>query len=177
MRKIVLYIAASLDGYIARPDGSTEWLHDERYSLPNEDYGYSSFLKTIDTTLMGHSTYKVILGFDMPFPYPDKSNYVFSRSATHAAAEHVTFVSDDVVAFVEQLKQQPGKAMWLIGGGQINTLLLNATLIDEIILTYIPIVLGQGIPLFAAGAQETQLQVTNSKSYGNGFVQLKLEQR
>jgi dihydrofolate reductase len=177
MRKIVLYIAASLDGYIARPDGSIDWLENPADALKGEDFGYSEFMKTIDTTLMGHSTYKVVAGMDMPFPYPDKANYVFSRSTAHAAAEHVTFVSDDVVAFVEQLKQQPGKAMWLIGGGQLNTLLLNASLIDEIILTYIPIVLGQGIPLFAAGAQETQLQVTSSKSYDNGFVQLKLEQR
>lgn len=174
MRKIVLYIAASLDGYIARSDGSIDWLEDPADALEGEDFGYSEFLQTIDTALMGHSTYKVVAGFDMPFPYPDKANYVFSRSAGHTDTAHVKFIYTDAVAFVQELKQQPGKAIWLIGGGQLNTLLLNAGLIDEIILTYIPIVLGAGIPLFAAGAQETKLKVSSSKRYPNGFVQVRL---
>ncbi|WP_276497682.1 dihydrofolate reductase family protein [Pontibacter litorisediminis] len=171
MRKVILYIAASLDGYIARSNGDTSWLHDERYAQEGEDFGYGALMQHIDTTLMGHSTYKVILGFDMPFPYPDKTNYVFSRSA-QPAAEHVQFVQEDAPQFVRQLKQQQGKSIWLIGGGQINTLLLNAGLVDEMILTYVPVILGSGVPLFAHGAQERQLQVLESKSYTNGFVQL-----
>jgi len=171
MRNIILYIAASLDGYIARADGSTEWLHNPAYTLEGEDFGYSALLQTIDTTLMGHGTYQAILGFDIPFPYPDKANYVFSRSA-HPDTEHVRFVSSDAVTFIKNLKQQEGQSIWLIGGGQLNTLLLNAGLVDEIILTYIPIVLGSGIALFAPEAQEKQLQVKKSKSYANGFVQL-----
>ncbi|WP_162051566.1 dihydrofolate reductase family protein [Pontibacter pamirensis] len=174
MRKTVLYIAASLDGYIARPDGSTAWLHDEIYTIKGEDFGYSEFLQTIDTTLMGHSTYKVVLGFDMPFPYPDKANYVFSRSSGHTDTEHVKYISTDAAEYIQKLKQKPGKDIWLIGGGQLNTLLLNHNLIDEIILTYVPRVLGEGIPLFAPGAQETKLKVHSSKSYDNGFVQVKL---
>lgn len=174
MRKVVLYIAASLDGYIARPDDSIDWLEDKAYALEGEDYGYSEFTQTIDTTLMGHSTYKVILGFDTPFPLPTEINFVFSRSAGHADTAQVQFIDTDAVAFVQELKQQPGKAIWLMGGGHLNTLLLNARLIDEIILTYIPIVLGAGIPLFAAGAQETRLNVSSSKTYPNGFVQVRL---
>ncbi|RDV15637.1 dihydrofolate reductase [Pontibacter diazotrophicus] len=174
MRKIVLYIAASLDGYIARSNGSTAWLHDETYTIKGEDFGYSEFLQTFDTTLMGHSTYKVVLGFDMPFPYPDKENYVFSRSSGHTDTEYVQFISTDAVEFVQKLKQKPGKDIWLIGGGQLNTLLLNHNLIDEIILTYVPRVLGEGIPLFAPGAQEKKLKVRSSKSYDNGFVQVRL---
>lgn len=174
MRKIVLYIAASLDGYIARPDGSIDWLEDKDYAIAGEDFGYSDFFQTIDTTLMGHSTYKVVLGFDMPFPYSDKSNYVFSRSTKHSDTAHVRFISTDAVGFVQELKQQPGKTIWLIGGGELNTLLLNHRLIDEIILTYIPILLGEGIPLFAAGAQERKMTLTGSRSYSNGFVQVRL---
>lgn len=173
MRKVILYIAASLDGYIARPDGDTSWLHDDKYTLKGEDFGYGAMLQSIDTTLMGHSTYKVILGFDTPFPYSDKTNYVFSRS-DHPGNEHVTFVRQDPAGFVKELKRQVGRHIWLIGGGQINTALLNAGLIDEIILTYVPVILGSGIPLFAEGAQERQLQVAERQCYENGFVQLRL---
>ncbi|MFT2007270.1 dihydrofolate reductase family protein [Pontibacter sp. 13R65] len=171
MRKIILYIAASLDGYIARPDGNVEWLHDAEFALPGEDFHYSSFLETIDTTLMGNSTYKAVLGFDMPFPYPDKTNYVFSRSSENKDTEFVKFVSTDAITFIKELKEQPGKDIWLIGGGQLNTLVLNAGLLDEIILTYIPILLGKGIPLFAEGVQEQKLQVESNHCYDNGFVQ------
>ncbi|ARS37327.1 dihydrofolate reductase family protein [Pontibacter actiniarum] len=170
-RKLVLYIAASLDGFIARKNGDTSWLHDERYAIEGEDFGYRAFLQGIDTTLMGHSTYQAVLGFEIPFPYPDKTNYVFSRSQ-HPETEHVQFVQQGVPEFVQRLKQQPGQDIWLIGGGQVNTLLLNAGLIDEVVLTYIPIVLGSGIPLFAAGAREKQLQAQESRSFRNGFVQV-----
>ena len=173
MRKVILYIAASLDGYIARPDGRIDWLENEAYKIEGEDFGYSSFLQTIDTTLMGHSTYKVILGFDTPFPYPDKKNYVFSHSEL-PDTEYVQFISTNVAEFVKKLKQSPGKDIWLIGGSQLNTLLLNAALIDEIILTYIPIILGKGIPLFASGASEKLVQLKQSKNFSNGFVQLLL---
>lgn len=129
-------------------------------------------LHSTDTTLMGHSTYKPIPDFDIPFPYPDKINYVFSRSK-HPDTEHVRFVQQNVAAFTTQLKQQPGQQIWLIGGGQLNTLLLNAGLIDEIILTLLPTLLGGGIPLLAQGAQEQQLQLLGSKCYSNGFVQIR----
>jgi dihydrofolate reductase len=138
MRKIVLYIAASLDGYIARPDGNIDWLTDKKYNIPDEDFGYSAFIDTIGTTLMGNSTYKAVLGMDMPFPYSDKKNYVFSRSE-HADTEYASFVKDNAVDFIEKLKEQPGKDIWLIGGGELNALVLNAGMLDEIILTYIPI--------------------------------------
>lgn len=171
MRKISLYIAASLDGYIARPDGDTSWLQDERYTLEGEDFGYNSFLQTIDTTLMGNHTYQDILGFEGPFPYQGKTNYVFSRSS-HPDTEYVRFVQQDPVGFVQRLRKQTGPGIWLIGGSQLNTLFLNARLIDEIILTCIPVILGDGVPLFAAGTTETYLQLQESKSYQNGFAQL-----
>jgi len=172
MRKVLLYIAASLDGYIARSNGDTSWLHDESFALKGEDFGYSDFISTIDTTLMGNKTYQVVLGFDMPFPYSDKKNYVFCRSAAKQQdTESIQFVREDAIAFVRNLKFQQGQDIWLIGGSQINTLLLNAGLIDEIILTITPTILGTGIPLFAAGAEEQNLKVLDSKSYKNGFTQ------
>lgn len=172
MRKVTLYIAASLDGYIARPDGSIDWLENDAYKLEGEDYGYNQFKETIDTTLMGNNTYKVVMGFDMPFPYPDKTNYVFTRTA-HPTSEFVQFVQDDPVAFVKELKKQEGKSIWLIGGGQLNMQLLNACLVDEMIITFVPLILGRGIPLFAGGVSERMLKVQEVTNYKNGFVQVK----
>ena len=120
MRQVILYIAASLDNYIARPDGSVEWLHLPEYSLPNEDYGYGDFYKTIDTTFLGNNTYKVTHGFDIPFPYADNMNYVFSRSTNNQETEYVKFITGDIVDFVRKLKNGKGENIWLIGGGQIK---------------------------------------------------------
>jgi dihydrofolate reductase len=177
MRQVVLYIAASLDNYIARLDGNTEWLHSPDYSLPKEDYGYNDFYKTIDTTLMGKNTYKVIIGFDGPFPYTDKTNYVFSRSTDNQDTEYVKFITGNIIDFVRQLKKDKGKDIWLIGGGQINALLLNNDLIDKIILTLIPMTLGQGIPLFDRQTKETKFILESSQSFNSGLVQLTLKKK
>jgi dihydrofolate reductase len=88
MRKLILYIAASLDNYIATTDGGVNWLNDNELELPEEDYGYGDFYRTIDTTLMGNNTYRFIMNHDVPFPYPDKKNYVFSRSRTSQGLKH-----------------------------------------------------------------------------------------
>lgn len=171
MRAIKLYIATSLDHYIARPNGSVDWLE----SFPNpdgNDYGYQNFLASIDTTLMGHNTYKEILGFDIPFPYLDKKNYVFTRSHDVVKAAFVEFVNKDIISFIQSLKQQAGKDIWLIGGGQLNTILLNADLIDEMIITIVPIILGEGIPLFAPGTKECIFQLIHSQAFPSGMVQM-----
>ncbi|QJW91513.1 dihydrofolate reductase [Spirosoma taeanense] len=171
MRKLILYIASSLDGFIARSDGSFDWL--DATPNPNQlDYGYHSFYVSIDTTLMGNSTYQTILDMGGDFPYPDKTNYVFSRQPGQVDTAYVRYITDDPAAFVQSLKNQEGKAIWLVGGGQLNAALLNARLIDEIILTLVPTVLGSGIPLFADSSLETQFSLTNSESFETGFVQL-----
>lgn len=177
MRKVVLYIATSLDNFIARQDGNIDWLHYPEYEVPNEDYGYLDFIKTIDTTLMGNNTYKVMMGFNLPFPYPDKTNYVFTRSPDHQDNEFVKFVSGNIAEFVSELKSRDGKDIWLIGGGQINTLLLKHDLIDKIILTLIPITIGQGIPLFEGNGKETKFTFKTSRSFDSGLVQLTYEKK
>lgn len=144
MRIISLYIATSLDGFIARSDGRVDWLD----AIPNPDqldYGYDTFLASVDTTLMGNNTYQTVLGFGGNFPYADKINYVFSRTK-HPAAPYVQYVTEDPATFVQRLKQADGSGIWLIGGGQLNTILLNAGLIDELIISIAPVVLGAGIP-------------------------------
>ena len=174
MRQVVLYIAASLDNFIARSDGGVDWLDSPDFQLPGEDYGYKDFYSTIDTTLMGNSTYKFILDQDVPFPYPDRANYVFSRSTQHQDTEFVRFISGDIASFVGELKQEAGKDIWLIGGGQVNSILLNNHLIDKIILTMVPMTLGEGIPLFHGKTKEVKFSLESSQSYSGGMVQLTL---
>ncbi len=170
MRKLTLYTASTLDGYIAGPNGEIDWL-----DIPNApegvDYGYSAFFETIDTTLQGTTTYELAAGFDDD-PYPGKRNYVFTRkSPPPDDTEHWEFVTGDIVEFVREMKERPGQGVWLVGGGQINTIMLNAGLIDEIIVTYFPLVLGEGIPLFAPGANKTGFRTVSSESYETGLVQ------
>lgn len=167
MRKIVLFIATSLDGYIARPDGRVDWL------FTGHDYGYRAFYDTIDATLMGHNTYKQILGFGS-FPYPDKRNYVFTKGDA-ARLSNVTIIKSNAVEFIRQLKAQPGKDIWLVGGCQLNDLLLTHDLIDKVILSIHPIILGKGIPLFSEGLNELKLNLINTQAWENGLVQLTLE--
>ncbi len=172
MRKVILYIAASIDNFIAKPDGNLDWLTDPVYTLKDEDFGYAALLQSIDTTLMGNATYKEILGFDTPFPYPDTTNYVFTRNKDEPDNEFVKFIAGDIAGFTRELKNQTGKDIWLIGGGQINTVLLEEKLVDRIILTIIPVTLGDGIPMFQKGTVETRFKLEKSQAYENGFVQL-----
>lgn len=169
MRRLSLYIATSLDGFIARADGRVDWL--DAIPNPNQlDYGYGPFLASVDTTLMGNNTYQTILGFGSDFPYPDTRNYVFSRSK-RPDAPSIQYVTEDPAAFVRRLKQADGQGIWLIGGGQLNTVLLNAGLIDELIISIAPVVLGVGIPLFGDTAVETHWTRTKTESFETGFVQ------
>ena len=172
MRTVQLYIAISLDGFIAKPDGDVKWLEE----IPNPDktdHGYADFYADLDTTLMGFKTYDKVLGYGIENPYPTTTNYVFSRNSSHADNDEYRFISQDPVEFTKQLKAQPGKNIWLIGGGQINTLLLNAGLIDEFLVFVMPIILGKGIPLFGGAVQEQSLALQESKIYTTGAMMLR----
>ena len=175
MRKVILNTAVSLDACIALPDGNVEWLHDADYEVEGEDYGLGAFYQGVDTTLMGNNTYKAILNFDVPFPYPDKTNYVFTRTAGHRDTEHVKFIAEDVADFVRNLKKGEGQDIWLVGGGQINGLLAESDLIDTLLLTVFPCVLGQGIPLFSGTGTMKKYRLVSSRSYKSGLVQVGYE--
>jgi len=172
MRKVILSIATSLDNYIAKEDGDIEGLNSPELVIPNEDYGYGDLLSRIDTTLMGNTTYEQIAAFEGPFPYPDTTNYVFTRSEDKKDTEYVQFISEDIVSFVREIRHQEGKDILLIGGGQINTEMLNAALIDEIILSIIPITLGEGTPLFPGKAASFKFHLEDCKFYASGMVQM-----
>ena len=126
MRKIKLYIATSLDGKIARPDGGLDWLPDPADdAYKHEDYGYDELLSSVDTTLMGYKTYEVCLGFG-DWAYKDQLTYVFSRNPERKMIPEAKLVTEDPVEFTRKLKQTAGKDIWLIGGGEIIRLLHDA---------------------------------------------------
>jgi dihydrofolate reductase len=171
MRKIILYIAQSADGKIARPDGGVDWLD----TIPNPektDYGYACFYESVDTTIMGSSTYRKILDFNIPFPYTDKKNFVLTRQKPTEDHPFVEFIRGNEGFFLD-LKSGPGKDIWLIGGARVNTWFLKHGLIDELFLFIMPVVIGNGIPLFEGIGQSVSLDPVSTKSYKNGVLFLK----
>ncbi|HET7153686.1 MAG TPA: dihydrofolate reductase family protein [Candidatus Kapabacteria bacterium] len=168
MRKIILFIATSLDGYIARENGDIDWL------FTDGDYGYKKFYDSIEITLTGNATYKQTLTFG-EFPFPGKTNYIFTRHIPKKKNPSVTFISGDIAAFGRKLKQQSGSSMkdiWLVGGGEINEIFRKAGLIDDLILSIHPIILGKGIPLFKDQAGRSELKIISSNTYPSGLVQV-----
>jgi len=113
------------------------------------------------------------MSWGIDFPYAGKKNYVLTRRQGLENTEFVDFVTEDHISFIKALKKQDGKDIWLIGGGQINTLLLNEKLIDEIYIFVMPIILESGIELFGALPKETSLQLLESKTYSTGAVEMK----
>lgn len=164
MRKLVLFIAASLDGFIARKDGSIDWLFSDA------DYGYSKFFKSIGTVIVGRKTYEQALGFG-EYPFKGKKCYVFTAKQKGRKDANATFVSEPV-SFSKKLLKSAGKDVWLVGGSEIISLLMNAGLVAEIIVSIHPIILGSGIPLFNKIKKEITLRLIGSKEFRSGLVQL-----
>lgn len=157
-----------MDGYIAREDGGLDWL----YATEGEgDNGYGAFFQTVDSVIMGNTTYKEILAFGEPFPYENIKNYVFSHSQT-GRDQNVEYVSgNDMEDFVSKLKKEEGKHIWLVGGGGLIQAFLNYQLVDEVILAIAPVILGKGIPLFQGEILETRFTLANIEHF-NQTVQL-----
>ena len=164
MRKLVLFIATSLDGYIARSSGDINWLFSD------QDYGYAEFFARIDTVVMGRKTYEQSLGFG-EYPYKGKRGFVFSRTP-RAPDQNVIFVAADPAAFASELKRRPGKDIWLVGGAQLVAECMKHGLVDEYIISVHPAVLGGGLPLFLPGFPEQKLEFIRSESFTSGLVQL-----
>ena len=172
-RKLVCYIAASLDGYIATEDDSLEWL----FKVEMEgDGGYTEFVKTIDTVVMGRRTYEWIMEMEKgKFPYEGKECYVFSSKQT-GSDEHVIFTSEDVPAFIERLRKRPGKDIWVIGGSLLIEAFLREGSIDEFIISVAPTLIGKGIPLFRQLDAEIEYELKSVKQTGQ-FAQLHLTRK
>ncbi|MCG7409211.1 dihydrofolate reductase family protein [Paenibacillus sp. ACRRX] len=161
--KVVLYIAMSLDGYIARPDGSVDWLND--IEMDGGDGGYGEFYRTVGTIVMGRLTYDEVLKLADDFPYADKPCYVLSRT-TQPPAPHVTFTDETLETLIPRLKAGSEGDVWLVGGGQLVTAFLEAKLLDELCITIIPKVLGDGIPLFPQGTVPSTFRLMQMQKIG-----------
>lgn len=161
-RNVMLYIGTSIDGYIAKDDGTLEWLESTEVE---GDSGYNSLLKRIDTVVMGKGTYDIIRGFEMDYPYSDYTNYVFSKSVS-GSDEYASFINEDVETFINNLKQQPGKDIWLIGGGNLAREFFKGNLIDEFQLAIAPIILGTGISLYNGDDITQKYRLTKVEKLG-----------
>ena len=165
MRKIILQLAVSLDGYIEGPNGEFDWC------FTDQDYGMSEFFKRVDTTFMGRKTYELALAMESEAPagFPKMKEYVFSNSLT-SAKEGVALVRGDIKSEVEKIKKEKGRGIWLFGGAELISLLMNLQLVDEIILAVHPVILGSGKALFKDIKERTWLTLTDHKIYPNGLI-------
>jgi dihydrofolate reductase len=176
-RKIIVYIATSADGYIARPDGDLEWLNRRKH----HDYGMSIFYRSIDTILWGRKTYDWVLDYYRKKGKTDGmfdtkvANYVFSRKPPEKAAPGVEFVSEPLKAFTRRLRAERGKHIWMMGGGELIASFLDAGEIDEFDIHVIPNFIGEGIPLVAPRHRDIALRIRSARKYPDGVVRLHYE--
>ena len=173
-RKIIVNIATSADGYIARADGSLDWLTSR--PAPKGFYGLPKFSRSVDAKILGRKTFEVSLKLGARFSAQDV-HYVFSRRPPASTPAGVQFVTEPIGDFVAHLRQQPGRNIWMMGGGDIIGSFLDQDAIDEFILSVVPTFIGEGIPLIAPGHREVPLKLLSSQEYPDGVVQLHYEVR
>jgi dihydrofolate reductase len=160
-----VYIAQSLDGYIARPDGGIDWLRP----YDSVDYGYEHFIRDIATVVMGRKSYELARSFG-EWPYPTARSLVVTSQALDDAPPNVTRVGADIPRLVAALRAGGGKDTWIMGGAMAINGFLAAGGIDRIDLFTVPVLLGDGIPLFAKGRPETALKLVSTQTYDKGLA-------
>ena len=168
-RKVVLYISASLDGFIAKPGDDLSFLN--AMEKEGEDYGYAAFTSQVDTVIMGRKTFDWVFRAINNVPHPEKDTYIITGKA-RAPIGKTQFFTGDVVALVRKLKSQPGGIIYCDGGAQLANTLLRAGLMDELVVSVIPVLLGGGLRLFEEGIPERRMELVSSKAYEMGLVQL-----
>jgi Dihydrofolate reductase len=175
MKKIILYIAASIDGRIAEPDGGIEWLSE--FPITNEmNYGYKEFMASIDTIIMGGRSWREMSNMDAMGAYADKTVYVVSRH-DWGDNENVNFITENVIEQITNLRNEPGKNIWLFGGGELVSMLLAADLVDEMQIAYIPVILGEGIPLFPKQPKESKWKLIENRNYSSGIMMVEYQKK
>jgi len=167
-RKLILYIASSLDGYVAAPGDNLDFL--QRVHIEGEDYGYADFVASVDTVLMGRKTYDWVTR-QVDFPHADKTAYIWTRTPRPSIGT-THFYTGHLGELILNLKKQPGKNLFCDGGAELAQALLQLDLLDEIIVSIVPIVLGAGVRLFGDGKPERALRLLSAQTFASGLVQL-----
>ena len=170
--RVKLFIAVTLDGFIAREDGSLDWL----FELPNPDqtdHGFTKFIADMDTIVMGRKTYEEILGFGVEWPHPECKTYVVTSNPDYLVKTENTFLMNSIsTEELSLLRHGSRKNIWLAGGGEVIKHFLNLGEVDEMILNIIPVVLGKGIRLFMEGVAETRYDFEKAESFSTGVTNL-----
>lgn len=170
MRKLILSVAVSLDGFIEGPNGEYDWC------FIDQDYGLSDFYKRIDTLFMGRKTYEMAQAMGDDNSFPKMKEYIFSTTL-NKVKDGAILIKDNIKDEVERIKNDSstgseGKDIWLFGGAGLTTSLLNLGLVDEIFLAVHPIILGGGKPLFSNIKNRIHLELADTKTYSTGLVSL-----
>lgn len=168
-RKVILYIATSLDGYIAKPNDDLSFL--SIVEKEGEDYGYADFIKSVDTVILGRKTYDWIMAHVPEFVHADKNTFVITRTERSSIGK-TNFYNDSLKALITKLKNEPGKNIFIDGGAEIVNELLKENLIDEFIISIMPILVGNGTRLFNDGRPEQILELVSVKHFDKGLTQL-----
>lgn len=163
MRKIILNLAVSLDGYIEGPNSEFDWC------FTDQDYGMTEFLNSIDTIFFGRKSYDVISSMDKN-PYPDKAKYVFTENPDYVVKNVISLKIDPEK--INEIKELRGSNIWLFGGAELFNKLLDMNFVDEIQLAVHPLVLGSGTPLFTKRNKIVTFILADTKTYSSGLVQL-----
>ena len=176
MRRTVLYISMSLDGCLARPDGDVSWLAGQDPDDPDPGT-YPAFLSTVDTVVMGWTTYHQVVTQLSPgsWPYRGLDCYVVTHRTLPSTAE-ICFTGEDPCALVDALRRQPGGDIWICGGADTAAQLIRKNAIDRYVVSVIPVILGEGIPLFSRGLPQQDLRLV-SAAHSNGIAELTYEPR
>lgn len=164
MKTVTLYIAESLDGYVATKGGSVAWLDE----FNDVDYGYSEFIKEIDTVVQGNTTYE-----QCEDKHVGKNSYVFAEDADSRSEEGVAFVKGSIKEFVNGLDENTHKNIWLVGGPNLLSGFLNEKQLDELIIFVMPVLLGDGIPLFSDLEVAPTISLQSTRRYDNGVLKLR----
>lgn len=166
MRKIILGLAVSLDGFIEGPNGEYDWC------FTDQDYGMSAFFERVDAVFMGRKSYELTQNVkDSNNWMPPMKTYVFSNTLTEAG-EGAIIVSGDISKHIASIRQEAGKDIWLFGGAELTSALMNLNLVDELWLAVHPIILGSGKSLFKDIQSRIKLNLVDTKTYSTGLVSL-----
>lgn len=170
-RKLIVYIASSIDGYIAAPGDDLSFLN--AVQVEGEDYGYHAFIDTVDTVIMGRRTYDWVLQQGV-VPHADKQLYVIT-SKPQTATGNLHYYSGELTELIRNLKSQPGKDLFCDGGSKIIHQLLQAQEVDQLIISVVPVLLGGGTRLFTKDYPMQKGKLVKTQSYDTGLVQLHYE--